>query len=572
MTVQHSLLKGQLERFFGSVERVPKEWEPFIGAVDRAYLEADDDRCILERSLDLSSREVAERRRIQEQRDRLFALSIDMLALAGFDGYFKLLNPAWQRTLGWTSEELMAQPHLEFVHPDDRAQTLEERRKVMTGEPAITFENRYRCKDGSYRWLQWNTIPVCEEQLMYATARDITERRRMEDQLRQSQKMEAVGRLAGGIAHDFNNLLTVITGYSEFLQAQLEAKTPHWEVMEQIKTAAGRAASLTKQLLAFSRRQVLQPTVLDLNAVVENMQQMLKRLIGEQITLVTTLSPRIGLVRADPSQLDQVIVNLAVNARDAMPRGGRLVIETANVRFDRAYTAAHVDIQEGAYAMLSVSDTGCGMDPDTQTRIFEPFFTTKEGGKGTGLGLSTVYGIVKQSGGHLAVYSEPGRGSSFKIYLPLLADAAVVAASPEESAVVARSGETILLVEDEDSVRRLARVVLEEVGYTVIEVSGCAEALARAEGHRGPIHLLLTDVVVTDGSGGSIAERLAASRREMKVLYMSGHTDDTVVHHGVVEPGAAFLHKPFTTASLTRKVRETIDGGAAKTKTSRAGR
>jgi two-component system cell cycle sensor histidine kinase/response regulator CckA len=581
MTVQHSLLKRQLKRIYGDLERVPIELMPLVEAVDRAYQEADDDRRTLERSLDISSQELMQvneqlrrgyadlERRMHEERDRFFALSVDLISVVGFDGHFKLLNPAWERTLGWSLDELLARPFIDFVHPDDRTATLGEWHRVRHGATALTFENRYRCKDGSYRWLQWNSIPSLDEQVTYATARDITDRRRLEDQLRQSQKMEAVGRLAGGIAHDFNNLLTVITGYSEFLQGQLAAGSPQWDVMEQIKAASGRAASLTKQLLAFSRRQVLQPTVLDLNAVIENLQQMLKRLISEQVKLVTKLQPRLGLVRVDPGQLDQVIINLAVNARDAMPDGGRLVIETANARFDRAYTAQHFDIQEGSYVMLAVSDTGSGMDHDTQLRIFEPFFTTKEGGKGTGLGLATVYGIVKQSGGHLSVYSEVGHGSSFRLYLPMLSDAAIAAAAPEESAVRARSGETILLVEDDESVRRLARVVLEEHGYRVMAVSTCAEAIARSERHEGMIDLLLTDVVVPDGSGRSIAEQICAQRKDLKVLYMSGHTDDTVIHHGVVESGAAFIHKPFTTAALTRKVRETIDSAA---KTGRAGR
>ncbi len=580
-TVQHSLLKRQIKRIFGDLEHIPKEMGPFIEAVDRAYLEADDDRRMLERSLDLSSRELLEaneqlrrgyadlERRVQEERDQFFAITIDMIAVAGFDGYFKMLNPAWEHTLGWTIDELLAKPFIEFVHPDDRAATLTAAHGTTQGSPALTFENRYRCKDGSYRWLQWNSIPSVEQHVTYATARDITDKRKLEDQLRQSQKMEAVGRLAGGIAHDFNNLLTVITGYSEFLQAQLSSGTPQWDVMEQIKTAAGRAATLTKQLLAFSRRQVLQPTVLDLNTVVENMNQMLRRLIGEQIILVTKLSPRLGLVRADAGQLDQVIMNLAVNARDAMPDGGRLVIETSNARFDRAYTAQHFDIQEGTYVMLAISDTGTGMDADTQLRIFEPFFTTKEGSKGTGLGLATVYGIVKQSGGHLSVYSEMGHGSSFRIYLPMLAEAELAPVAPEEAAVRARFGETILLVEDDESVRRLARVVLEEHGYQVMAVSTCAEAVGRSNRHEGVIDLLLTDVVVPDGNGRAIAEQIGARRKDIKVLYMSGHTDDTVVHHGVVEGGASFIHKPFTTAALTRKVRETIDGAA---RAGRAGR
>jgi two-component system, cell cycle sensor histidine kinase and response regulator CckA len=522
----------------------------------------------LDRTLDLVRanqalrEQAADRRRIEEERDRFFAVSLDMLAVARFDGYFTQLNPAWERTLGWTIDELLSRPCIEFVHPDDRDATVEEIRRQIAGEPTLAFENRYRCKDGSYRWLQWNAFSVTDQRVIYATARDVTDRRRLEDQLRQSQKMDAIGRLAGGIAHDFNNLLTVILGYTDRLKGEIDEGRANRDTLKEIRAAAERAAALTKQLLAFSRRQVLQPKVIAVNEIVQNMQQMLKRLIGENIELATALSPEPGLVRADPGQLDQVIVNLAVNARDAMPQGGRLVIETANVTV-KARHQSDLEAPPGDYVRLAVTDTGCGISPQTQARMFEPFFTSKEAGKGTGLGLATVYGIVKQSGGYLSVRSELGKGSTFTITLPRLETDAPVSrpAAPQIARAAGVVGETILLVEDEEGVRRLARAELEERGYVVLEAAGCEEAVARSAQHQGPIHLLLTDVVMPDGSGRWVAERLTAERPAMRVLYMSGYTGSTMLHHGIAETSLSFLQKPFTTAALAQKVREVIDAG-----------
>jgi two-component system, cell cycle sensor histidine kinase and response regulator CckA len=580
MTVQHSLLRRQLIKHFRDPANVPPEWEAFIAAVDQAYAEADSDRRMVERSLDLSSQELLQANaqlrtllgRAKDERDRFFAVSLDLLAVASFDGYFKQLNPAWERTLGWTIEELLARPLIEFVHPDDRTATAEEIHREISGEQTLTFENRYRCKDGSYRWLQWNafSITLRDEGLIYATARDVTEHRRLEDQLRQSQKMDAIGRLAGGIAHDFNNLLTVILGYADRLQSEIDEGRASRDTLKEIRAAAERAAALTKQLLAFSRRQVLQPRVLALNDIVQDMQQMLQRLIGENIELVTRLSPDLGLVRADPGQLDQVIVNLAVNARDAMPQGGRLEIETANVKV--AGPRWHdPDLPPGDYVRLAVTDTGVGISAQTQARMFEPFFTSKEAGKGTGLGLATVYGIVKQSGGHISVHTELGKGSTFTIMLPQHAEDARAArpAAAQDARAGGIGGETILLVEDEEGVRRLARAELAERGYVVLEAANCEEAFARSKRHRGPIHLLLTDVVMPDGSGRFVAERLTAERPGMRVLYMSGYTDSTMLHHGIAETGLPFLQKPFTTVSLANKVREVMDADRATRHASR---
>jgi signal transduction histidine kinase len=378
-----------------------------------------------------------------------------------------------------------------------------------------------------------------------------------QDQLLQSQKMEAIGRLAGGIAHDFNNLLTVIAGQTYMLRNQTGAG-PVREGVERIEGTAERAAELIRQLLAFSRKQVLQPGILRLNAIVESMAPMLTRVIGEDIELSTRLEPRLLHVKADPTQIEQVIMNLAVNARDAMPRGGQLTLETANVTVDALYAAQHPDVTPGAYVMLAVSDTGTGMDAETRRRLFEPFYTTKEPGKGTGLGLSTVYGIVKQSGGHIWVYSEPGRGATFKIYLPVASEAAdVPAVVPPDD--VPCGTETILLVEDESDVRTLVRQVLQERGYRVVEATGPREALHIASDVTTPIDLLLTDVIMPQMTGRVLADLLTTEQPAMPVLFMSGYADSAVVEHGVLQAGRAYLQKPFTPMQLARVVRRVLD-------------
>ncbi len=384
--------------------------------------------------------------------------------------------------------------------------------------------------------------------------------RRSEEQLRQSQKVEAIGRLAGGVAHDFNNLLTVITGYCELLLARLSSDEPMRKEIEQIRKAGERAASLTRQLLAFGRKQILEPKVLDLNSSARDMEKMLKRLIGEDIDLRIAPAPDLRRVKADPGQIEQVLMNLAINARDAMPKGGNLTIETANLELDEAYASRHVGVRPGSYVMLAVSDNGCGMDKEIMARIFEPFFTTKGPGKGTGLGLSTAYGIVKQSGGNIWAYSEPGRGTTFKIYLPQVEEAVVRPRSRRQPTKVSRGSETILLAEDEPELRGLTRRILEMKGYTIIVAGDGTEALEICGRHEGSIHLMLSDVVMPKMSGRELAERLATTRPDMKVLYMSGYTDDAIVHHGILEPGTSFIQKPFTPDSLVRKVREVLDG------------
>ena len=383
--------------------------------------------------------------------------------------------------------------------------------------------------------------------------------RQSEKQLWQSQKMEAVGRLAGGVAHDFNNLLTVIKGYSELILSDLKHADPMRSELEEVQKAADRAVGLTRQLLAFSRRQVLAPKVVSLNHLVEDMNKLLRRLLGEDVELCIRLDDTLGSVKADPGQVEQVIMNLAVNARDAMPKGGKLTIETANLELDQAYTREHVMVKPGSYVMLAITDTGCGIDAETLSHVFEPFFTTKEQGKGTGLGLSTVYGIVKQSGGYIWPYSEPGIGTTFKIYLPRVDEIAERAQARAQVASGLGGSETILLVEDEEGVRALTRQLLQRHGYTVLEAEHGRDALLLCERYSGPIHLLLSDVVLAQMSGRELVERLSPLRPEMKVLYMSGYSDEAIVHHGVLAPGTAFLQKPFSTESLMRKLREVLD-------------
>jgi two-component system cell cycle sensor histidine kinase/response regulator CckA len=388
---------------------------------------------------------------------------------------------------------------------------------------------------------------------------DVTERRLLEEQFRQSQKMEAIGQLAGGIAHDFNNLLTVITGYSDLATRKLQREDPLRRNIEEIKKAGERAASLTRQLLAFSRKQVLQPKVLDLNAVISELEKMLRRLIGEDVELRTALESGLGSIKADPGQIEQVIMNLAVNARDAMPAGGKLLIETENVSLSQEYAGQHIAVTPGSYVMLAVSDTGTGMDEKTKARIFEPFFTTKELGKGTGLGLSTVYGIVKQSGGSIWVYSEVGHGTTFKVYLPRIDEGAQEYRQTAETEEALQGTETILLAEDEEMVRTLAREILETYGYQVLEAANGGAALLICERHTGAIDLLITDVIMPEMSGRELSERLSHLRPAMKVLYMSGYTDDAIIHQGVLDTGANFIQKPFSPDALAQKVREVLD-------------
>ncbi|HYL20544.1 MAG TPA: ATP-binding protein, partial [Gemmatimonadales bacterium] len=433
---------------------------------------------------------------------------------------------------------------------------------VATGQGGLLLELRVLHKDGTYRILEAVGRYLLEDPLVRGVvinARDVTERRSLERQLLQAQKMEAVGRLAGGVAHDFNNVLTAILGYAGLLLDGLPTLSPLRPDLEEIRKAADRAAGLTRQLLAFSRKQVLEMRALDLNELVADMDKLLRRLLGEDIDVVTNLDRTLGAVRADAAQLEQVVVNLAVNSRDAMPEGGTLMIETRNADLDDSYAGEHVPVRPGRYVMLAVSDTGTGMSAETMSHVFEPFFTTKEAGKGTGLGLSTVYGIVKQSGGYVWCYSEPGHGTTFKVYLPRV-DEPIARLPIRAVAGPPHGSETVLVVEDEPGLRALTRRVLEKHGYTVLEARTADAASALVRDHAGPIHLLLADVVLPGASGRTLADELLARRADLKVLFMSGYTEDAIVHRGVLAANTAFIHKPFSAEALAAKVREVLDG------------
>ena len=470
-------------------------------------------------------------------------------------------NRAAEALYGWPAEEVIGRP-LPTIGQDleDHARL---RDRVLRGEALRGVEVTRRRKDGTLVNISLSVAPLHDAagQVtgMLSLAADITEMRQLEVQYRQAQKMEAVGRLAGGIAHDFNNLLTAIIGTTALVLEDLGLESRARLDIQEIEKAAKRAAGLTRQLLIFSRQQVLEPRALDLNALVGNLEKMLHRLIGEDVELRTKPAAGLGAVRADPGQLEQAIVNLVVNARDAMPKGGRLTIETADVELDRSYVAGHVPTQPGPYVLLAVSDTGVGMDGATKARLFEPFFTTKEPGRGTGLGLATVYGIVKQSGGYVWAYSELGHGTTFKIYLPRVAETAEAPESTTSPPTPVGGSETVLVVEDQEEVRKLTKRVLEARGYTVLAARNGVEALEIVAQHVNQIHLMITDVVMPGMNGREVARLACARRSDLKVLYVSGYTGEAVLQHRLLEPGVAFLQKPFTPDVLARKTREVLD-------------
>ncbi|HET9270598.1 MAG TPA: PAS domain-containing protein [Vicinamibacterales bacterium] len=501
-------------------------------------------------------------RRQAEERFRLVVDNIrELFWISDANGVPEFVSPAystiWGRPLGSLAE--LGAGWLDAVHPDDRARVEETTRAQLRSG---TIDQTYRIvrPDGTVRWIRARSFPVRDAtgrlERIVGTATDITEQRQLEEQFRQAQKMESIGRLAGGIAHDFNNLLTVINGTAELAALDLPRNMPLRADLLQIRQAGERAASLTRQLLALSRQQILKPVIINLTTVVRGMQSMLRRLIGEHVQLAFRFEDALGHVKADPSQIEQVILNLAVNAQDAMPDGGTLTIETGHVYLDEGHAANHLAPRAGHYAILAVSDTGVGMDEATRQRIFEPFFTTKEIGKGTGLGLSTVYGIVQQREGGLFVYSEPGQGTTFKVYLPQVDEAPDVALSLDVSD---QSGsETVLLVEDEPALRALTKRVLSSAGYTVIDAGNGDEALAALAAYQGPVHLMLTDVVMPGMNGRDLATRVVALRPAIKVLFASGYTDDAIFRHGVLDDGSQFISKPYAPAELRRKVREAL--------------
>jgi two-component system cell cycle sensor histidine kinase/response regulator CckA len=506
-------------------------------------------------------------RESEEKYRTLFDSAGDAIFIHDVDGRILATNTAACERYGYTQSQLLSMTVAMVDNPAHAAHAPARIARLME-EGALQFETEHRHRDGrvisvdvNARRIAWSgqtaTMSIC---------RDITERkraeaehRRLEEQFQVSQKMEAIGSLAGGVAHDFNNLLTVILNYTGFAIEKVGKGDPLWELLVEVKKAGERAAALTRQLLAFSRKQVLALQVLDLNQLVANLEKMLRRLIGEDIHLEQRLAPDLGRIKADPGQIEQVIMNLVVNARDAMPDGGKLTIETSNIDLDEEYATRHLAVTPGPHVLLAISDSGCGMDAATLKRLFEPFFTTKAQGKGTGLGLSTVYGIVKQSGGDIQVYSEVGKGTTFKVYLPRMSDDE----KPEELKTTgerpAVGHETILLVEDEAALREVVERMLRAMRYKVLKAASGSEALRIGQQYQSEIHLLLTDVVMPQMSGRQLAEQLIGQRPSMRVLYMSGYTDDAIVHHGVLDPGTEFISKPFTSADLARKVRDTLD-------------
>ncbi|HXE56661.1 MAG TPA: PAS domain S-box protein [Gemmatimonadales bacterium] len=555
-------------------------------SISTAPLRGPDDRV---RGLVAVYEDITERKRAEAERQRLLASERAARAqaeaserryrelaeampqivwTAGADGAVDYFNRRWYDYTGLDPERSLGSGWEAVVHPDDRDGLRDAwRRALETGAP-FEGESRFRRADGQYRWHLARATALPDDGgravRWIGTATDVHDQREAEARLRQAQRMEAIGQLAGGVAHDFNNILTALETHVALLLERFPDGTEERVELEGLRQLTRRAAGLTRQLLAFSRKQILQPTVVDLNVIVVSVSDMLRRLLGEHIDIVVAPDPALGAIHADPGQLEQVIVNLAVNARDAMPGGGTLTIETRNVDLGPGYAGEHLGVAPGQYAMLAVSDTGHGMDPETQARIFEPFFTTKELGKGTGLGLATVFGIVKQSGGHIFVYSEPGRGTTFKLYFPRTAARAVPAPKPQPAAAAAGGSETILLVEDDPALRVLTHRILARAGYTVLDAANPGEAILLSEQHPGPIHLLLTDVMMPRMSGRALADRLLSARSGMAVLYMSGYTDNAIVHHGVLDPGTAFLEKPFTPDALLRKVREVLDERAGR--------
>jgi len=511
-------------------------------------------------------RDITERQRAElalresEERYRdLVENAHDIIYEHDLDGNYTSTNKAGEQITGYSLAETLELNLAQTVAPEYMEKARQMFRRKLAGEMITAYELEIITKRGKRVAVEVNTRLVYQNGKpvgVQGIARDVTERKQLEERLRQSQKLEAIGQLAGGVAHDFNNLLTVIGGYSSILLGKLPQDSPHRSSIEEIKKAGDRASGLTRQLLAFSRKQILQPKVLDLNVVVTDLEKMVRRLIGEDIDLLSVTSPSLGKVRADPGQIEQVLLNLIVNARDAMPKGGKLTIETRNVVLSGDYAHRHA-AQPGSYVMLAVSDTGCGMDPTVQPRIFEPFFTTKGSGKGTGLGLATVYGIVKQSGGNIWVYSEVGRGSTFKIYLPRVDEAA------EGEEVISKSipqgTEMVLLVEDEDQVRAILKHILEGQGYQVLAASNGEEALSISQDLKRDIRLMITDVVMPQMSGRELAERVLTVRPSLPVLFMSGYTDDAIVRHGLLDEKLNFIQKPFDSTTVARKVREVLD-------------
>ncbi len=501
----------------------------------------------------------------QQRFQKAFTASPDLMTISTWEqGRCLDCNESFLRATGYQRDEVLGHTSVELRFWPEAKDRFNFLKLLEEGGRIRDLPVNFLTKSGEMRTglLSAEVIEVTGQRSILTVTKDLTEYRKLEEQLRLSQRMEAIGRLAGGVAHDFNNLLTVISGSCLQLLGALEAGDPRRLLVEEIQQAGDRAALLTRQLLAFGRRQVLAPRLMDLNEVVRNAERILRRLLGEDIDLVTVLSSEMALVQIDPGQVEQVILNLAVNARDAMPHGGKLTIETAGLDLDEPYATAHPPLRAGAYVMLAVSDTGCGISAEIQAHIFEPFFTTKSAGQGTGLGLAMVYGIVKQSGGFIWVYSEVGHGTSFKIYLPCAGQASRLELAKEAAPLApgaSPGGETVLVVEDEDAVRRLVGRTLAAGGYRHLEASNGEEALEICAKSGETVRLLITDVLMPRMGGPELAKRLEVLYPALQTLYISGYTDETIVHHGV-ERGISFLQKPFTPDRLLRMVREVLDG------------
>jgi two-component system, cell cycle sensor histidine kinase and response regulator CckA len=555
------LKRGEVVDHFETL-RVGKE-----GKVFHIEITASPIRDAMERIVGASTigRDISERKRREDDQSRLATVvesSDDAIIGETLDGIITDWNSGAERIYGYSAGEIIGKSMNILSSSNGSSEMIEMMEKIKRGERVEKSDISRPGPDEREIYVTLVHAPIKNAEGhvvgVSTVARDVTESRQMEEMFRQAQKMEAVGQLAAGVAHDFNNLLGVILGYTELLLGHLSPHDPQRKDIEQIQKAGERAALLTRRLLAFSRKQVLQPTVLNLNTVVMGAEKLLRRLIGENVELVVVLDPALGWVEGDCGQLEQVIMNLALNARDAMPAGGKFTIETSNVEIDENYATRNPPARPGPHVMLAVTDNGCGMDAKTKSHIFEPFFTTKELGKGTGLGLATVYEIVKQSGGSIWVYSELGIGTTFKIYLPGVPTAIEIASPVDKQEKVDTGAQTVLIVEDDPSLLQVTHRSLEEFGYKILAAQSPTEAISVSERHRGPIHLMVTDVIMPGMSGRQLASHLSDLRPEMRVLYVSGYPDDAIAHHGVLEPGIAFLQKPFSPNTLGHKVSEVL--------------
>jgi signal transduction histidine kinase len=573
MAPLHSLLRRQLKRQFGQSVDYPKEVQGLIDAVNEAYWQADGDRNMLERSLELSSQELLT---ANSEMRAVFQTFPDLYFRLDDTGKILEVKAGSETDLCLPSAQLVGKKIQDIPEQGVSGKFSEAIAQVKRTKALVSVEYSLGLAHESKHY-EARLLPLLENQIL-VIVRDITKGKQSEEALhqseeqllqseekfRQSQKMEAVGRLAGGVAHDFNNLLTVIIGYCELLTAQVKPDDPLSRNAGEIQKAAERAATLTHQLLAFSRKQVLQPKVLDLNDVVAGMEKMTRRLISEDVELRTVFKKPLGRITADPGQIEQVILNLVVNARDAMPRGGRILIETGNVTFDQKNQSRNHELEAGDYVKLAITDSGVGMTNAVKAHLFEPFFTTKEPGKGTGLGLATCYGIVKQSGGDIRVYSEPDHGTTFKIYFPRIDHSAAAETSPVENTPPCRGTETLLLIEDEISVRKLTATILRSCGYVVHEASDGLEGWQLISSDQSPkFDLIISDVIMPRMGGRELVENIRLKLPEMKILFISGYTDDALADRGALGPGIAFQEKPFSPKQLARRVRAVLDEPSA---------